>query len=180
MTTIQKQKGFSLIELLVTVTILGILSALSISMFQEYKAKAYDMTGKTIARSLLVVGEAYLADWDGNSGAHHWVIRDADGSYRHVNDGMALVEYFPPEASMENMTLYIGVNTFTLMGPKDWSNPSMSDDMWLTFSRAGHCESMPGTANFRHHAYTTRPADLNIPLATYEASEVAKARYKCL
>ncbi len=58
----REAKGFTLVELLVVVAIIGILAAIAIPQFSQYRKKAYDSTAKSDLRNLISAEEAYYAD----------------------------------------------------------------------------------------------------------------------
>ena len=54
--------GFSLIELLVTITIIGILAVTAFSQYQSYRERAFDARAQSDLRNIISAEEAYFAD----------------------------------------------------------------------------------------------------------------------
>jgi len=61
---LKNKKGFTLIELMIVVAIIGILAAIAIPNFMNYQCKAKQSEAKTLLGNVRVAQEAYLAEWD--------------------------------------------------------------------------------------------------------------------
>ena len=58
----RKQEGFTLIELMIVVAIIGILAAIAIPQFAAYRQKAYHSASTSDLKNTKTGMEAYMAD----------------------------------------------------------------------------------------------------------------------
>ena len=56
------QKGFTLIELMIVVAIIGILAAIAIPQFAQFRIKAFNSAGSSDIKNLKTSLEAYYSD----------------------------------------------------------------------------------------------------------------------
>jgi type IV pilus assembly protein PilA len=66
---LSREDGFSLIELLVVLIIIGILAAIAIAIFSGQQSKAHDVEAKTAARTAQIAMETYYIQNSSYSGA---------------------------------------------------------------------------------------------------------------
>ncbi len=58
------QKGFTLIELMIVIAIIGILAAIAIPQFQAYRVRSYNSSANADLRNAATAQEAYYVDND--------------------------------------------------------------------------------------------------------------------
>ena len=56
-------KGFTLIELMIVIAIIGILAAIAIPQFSAYRQKAYNSAAQSDLKNLKTGMEAYMAEF---------------------------------------------------------------------------------------------------------------------
>ncbi len=56
------EKGFTLIELMIVIAIIGILAAIAIPQFSAYRTKSYNSAAQSDVRNLATAQEAYYVD----------------------------------------------------------------------------------------------------------------------
>ena len=69
MNKMKNQKGFTLIELMIVIAIIGILAAIAIPQFSAYRMRAYNSAAQSDLRNCATAQEAYFVD-EQTYGAH--------------------------------------------------------------------------------------------------------------
>jgi type IV pilus assembly protein PilA len=59
----KNQKGFTLVELMIVVAIIGILAAIAIPQFTKYRARAQNSAALSDARNIRTDMEGFMAEW---------------------------------------------------------------------------------------------------------------------
>jgi prepilin-type N-terminal cleavage/methylation domain-containing protein len=58
----KRNKGFTLIELMIVIAIIGILAAIAIPQFAAYRTRGFNSTSLSDLRNMVTAEEAYFAD----------------------------------------------------------------------------------------------------------------------
>jgi len=101
---IRNRKGFTLVELMIVVAIIGILAAIAIPNFLQFRLKAKTSEAKSNLGAMRSTEVAYFAEWNfyvGNSGVNPRPLANLDGAKFGWNTGTTFsIIGFAPEGQV--------------------------------------------------------------------------------
>ena len=110
--TNKDQKGFTLIELMIVIAIIGILAAIAIPQFSAYRTRSYNSAADSDLRNACTAQEAYYVDEQTYSNALGNITGSAYGLYTSENVTASVV-------SSNNMGYTM--QAYHTSGNKTWS-----------------------------------------------------------
>jgi prepilin-type N-terminal cleavage/methylation domain-containing protein len=123
-----RKRGFTLIELMIVVAIIGILASIAVPNFVKFQCRAKQMEAKTALKNLVVAQETYRGEYD---------------RYAAGNEASLLITSFVISGTLRRYSIYVSnatgtaYNGFALATPPRGADLVVGSvpDMWSTTER---------------------------------------------
>jgi len=113
--TKKKESGFTLIELMIVIAIIGILAAIAIPQFSAYRQRSYNSSANADLRNAATAQEAYYVDHMTYTTGE----TDLVGTYGLFTSKGVVFDIISANATQYSMTAYhtSGNRTYSIVGP---------------------------------------------------------------
>ncbi len=111
----KNQKGFTLIELMIVIAIIGILAAIAIPQFSAYRKRAYNSAAQSDLKNFITAQEAYYVDESTYCSSETQLVT----SYGAITSDKVTVAINTATANTYDMTARhsTGAVTYSITGP---------------------------------------------------------------
>ncbi|HJX35108.1 MAG TPA: prepilin-type N-terminal cleavage/methylation domain-containing protein [Desulfatiglandales bacterium] len=112
---LHRKEGFTLIELMIVIAIIGILAAIAIPQFSAYRTRSYNSAAQSDLRNMATAEEAYYVDFSSYTGNETTL---ADGTYGYRQTTYVTIV---ADGTITDYTISAyhtsGDKTYTMQGP---------------------------------------------------------------
>ena len=110
------QKGFTLIELMIVIAIIGILAAIAIPQFSAYRKRSYNSAAQSDLKNATTAQEAYFVDEQTYTGVVNNLAGASYGLYTSQNVTISILNADTDSYTMQSYHSS-GDKTWTIAGP---------------------------------------------------------------
>ncbi len=112
----KEQKGFTLIELMIVIAIIGILAAIAIPQFSAYRKRSYNSAAQSDLKNFMTAQEAYFVDEQTYCGDEAQLSGTTYGAYTSENVTVTVIAASKDTYSMSSYHSS-GDKTYSISGP---------------------------------------------------------------